>query len=123
MPRVCVIQVNVTDMERAIEFYCDTIGFEVSSKEYYPAIVSLKHEPIPFILNLVEKPVEIDYPRQAQSLLNIQTESLATAMEVLKAKGVEFVHDTPQPCPVGVYAAFRDPFGNVHELLEFRDTA
>jgi len=36
-------------------------------------------------------------------------------MAGLKAKGVEFVHEEPQPCPAGIYAAFRDPFGNVME--------
>jgi len=53
-------------------------------------------------------------------MINIETDDLAATLNSLKEKGVELIHQTPQKCPVGVYAAFKDPFGNVHELLEFR---
>ncbi len=120
MPRICVVQVNVSDMDEAISFYGDVLGFGIEDRSTYPQIVQLRHEGVPFIMNLVSRPASLDYPNVAQTLINIQVEDLASAMSELRERGVDFVHDAPQPCPVGVYAAFRDPFGNVHELLEFR---
>jgi len=122
MPKICVIQINVVDMDEALDFYCDKLGFEVDSREEYPCLVSLANEGVYFVLNRVEKPFRVDYPNVAQTLINIQTGDLYAAMADLKAKGVEFIHDEPQICPVGIYAAFRDPFGNAHELLEFGGT-
>ena len=120
MPKVCVIQINVSDMDKAIDFYCNKIGFEIHSKKYYPDIVDLVNKGIPLILYKVSKVTYIDYPKVAQTLINIQTDDLEASLKDLKGKGVELIHETPQNCPVGVYAAFKDPFGNVHELLEFR---
>jgi predicted enzyme related to lactoylglutathione lyase len=120
MPKVFVTQINVSDMDKAIDFYCNKIGFEVYAKEYYPQIVQLSHEGIPLILNKVAKSTNIDYPNDAQTLIYIQTDNLEASLKDLKSKGVELIHDSPQDCPVGVYAAFKDPFGNVHELVEFR---
>lgn len=53
-------------------------------------------------------------------MINIKVENLEKAMNDLRNKGVEFIHTSPQPCPVGVFAAIKDPFGNVMELLEFQ---
>jgi len=119
MTKVCVIQINVTDMDKAIEFYCDKLGFEIATKEFYPELVSIKHEPY-LILCKVEKPIVIDYPNMAQTLLNIQTDNLLDSMERLRSQGVEWLQDEPKKCPVGIVAAFRDPSGNVHEMIEFQ---
>jgi uncharacterized glyoxalase superfamily protein PhnB len=63
-------------------------------------------------------PAEIDYWSQATITLGIRTDDLARAMEELGAKGVEFVY--PEPCDFydGRWAAIRNPFGNVLELIE-----
>ena len=120
MPKICVIQINVSDMEKAIDFYCNKLGFEINTKKYYPNIVELAHDGIPLILYKVQKNTVIDYPNSAQTLFNIQTENLKETLIDLKDKGVALIHEKPQKCPVGVYAAFRDPFGNVHEFVEFQ---
>jgi len=119
MPKICVIQFNVSDMDAAIDFYCSKLGFSIKGKEYYPDIVLLDHEGPSVLLYKVDKPFKIDYPNVAQTLVNIQVDDLRKVMADLKAKGVEFIHDKPQPCSAGIYAAIRDPSGNVHELLEF----
>ena len=118
MPKISVIQINVTDMDQGIAFYSDKLGFEVASRKYYPRIVELAHDGAIVILLKVDKPVVIDYPNVAQTLINFEVDDLATKLEEFKEKGVNLIHEEPQPCPVGVFAAFRDPFGNVHELLE-----
>jgi len=119
MPKICVIQFNVSDMDAAIDFYCSKLGFSIKGKEYYPDIVLLDHEGPSVLLYKVDKPFKIDYPNVAQTLVNIQVDDLKKTMADLKAKGVEFIHSEPQTCPAGIYAAIRDPSGNVHELLEF----
>jgi lactoylglutathione lyase len=120
MYKICVNQINVHNIDEAINFYSEKLGFEVGSRDMYPHLVPLKNAGIYLILSKVEKPTKIDYPNQAQSLINFQTDDLLSTMNNLKQRGVEFVHKEPQQCPVGIYAAFRDPSGNVHEFIEFK---
>lgn len=121
-PKICVIQFNVSDMDEAMDFYGNTLGFGIKSKEHYPDLVVLDHEGIYTLLCKVDKPTKIDYPNESQTLINIQVGDLRKVMAELREKGVEFIHDKPQPCPAGIYAAIRDPFGNVMELLQFGGT-
>ncbi len=121
MPKVCIIQINVSDMDQAIEWYCSALGFEVSKEHYnYPVAVDLVHQGCRLLLHNADRPASIDYPKVAQTLICIQTEDIASSMDDLKGKGAELIHETPQKFPGGLFAAFRGPFGNVHELVEFR---
>ena len=43
---------------------------------------------------------------------------MPVAMAAFTAKGVRFLHDHSATNEWGRYAAFRDPFGNVLELLQ-----
>lgn len=119
MTRVCVIAINVTDMDRAIQFYRDALELEVEDRAHYPEIVQLRHDGVPLILQLAKRRAAIAYPDQAQSILDFETGDLAAAISRLKKAGAELLHKEPAPCPVGRFVAFRDPFGNVHEMLEF----
>lgn len=124
MPKVCMIQINVSDMDQAIEWYCNILGFEVSKEHnYYPVAVDLIHQGIRLLLHKVVKPTHIDYPNVAQTLICIQTDDITASLNDFKNKGVELIHKTPLNFPAGKYAAFKDPFGNVHELVEFRPIA
>jgi catechol 2,3-dioxygenase-like lactoylglutathione lyase family enzyme len=117
--RICVVQINVPDIDRAIDFYTDVLGFSVKSRASYPFAVVLEQDAFTFLLAKCDTSATIDYPHVAQTLINIETPDLAAALDDLKAKGVDLIHSEPQPCPPGLYAAFRDPFGNVMELLEY----
>jgi predicted enzyme related to lactoylglutathione lyase len=120
MYKICVNQINVHNIDEAIDFYTEKLGFEIGSRDLYPNLIPLKNAGVYLILSRVEHPTIIDYPNQAQSLINFQTDDLAFTIESLRNKGVKFFHDKPQPCPVGVFAAFKDPSGNVHEFIEFK---
>lgn len=120
MPQVCVLSINVSDMELAQQFYCDKLGFEVS-KVYDPTIISLKHNGISLVLSKAERVTAVEYPAESQVVPGIQTDDIVKTMVSFRAMGVEFVYDTPLPCPPGLYNAFKDPFGNVFELIEFRE--
>ena len=122
-PRVNNVSIVVTDMDRAVDFYCNKLGFDIFSVTYYPPVIPLRTKGV--ISNIAlhesaEKNGQRDYPNGTQTFLVIQVDDLVASMDVLKTKGVEFLHDTPQQAAVGIYAAFRDPFGLVHELLEIR---
>ncbi len=120
MAKISVITINVPDMDRAVQFYSDTLGFPVESKDWYPDIVQLQHEGFSLILYKVARPAEVDYPNVAQTVLGISTPNLRETLATLREQGVRVIHDEPQPFPAGIYAAVRDPFGNVVELLEFQ---
>ncbi|MGZ9583511.1 VOC family protein [Paenibacillus marinisediminis] len=119
MPNLCVISINVPDMEAALQFYCEKLGFEVS-KVYDECIISLKHEGIPIILNKVERATTTQYPLEAQVVMGIQTLNLLETLAEYKELGIDIIYDTPLDCPPGKYSAIRDPFGNVIEILEFK---
>lgn len=118
-PRIAVVQINVTDMDAAMSFYCDVLGFGLESKKYYPSIIRLSSDNFYFILNLVSRPAAIDYPNMAQIMINIETPNIDETLSHLKSRNVDLIHQTPEICPAGRYAAFRDPFGNVLELIQF----
>lgn len=120
MPKISVITINVPDMDQAIAFYSDQLGFPIESKQWYPEIVQLKHEGISLILYKVSQAAEVDYPNVAQTVLGIATPDLKETLTNLRALGVRVIHDEPQPFPAGIYSAIRDPFGNVVELLQFQ---
>ena len=75
MPNICVIQFNVSDMDTAIDFYSNKLGFGIKSKEHYPDLVQLEHEGTYTLLCKVDRAAQIDYPNVAQTLVNIQVPS------------------------------------------------
>lgn len=105
-------------MEKALDFYSSKLGFEVTKRDHYPHFVLLKHEAYPIALHQVEKTLALDYPQQAQTVLDISTNNLEATIADLCTKGVEMIHTTPQRFFAGYYAALRDPSGNIHELIE-----
>lgn len=121
MQGICVISINVTDMKQAVAFYCDILGFEISTVYDEECIIGLKNESIPLILNKVDTVTKADYPCEAQVVLGIQTNDLKASIADFQARGIEVIWDKPQACPPGTYSAIRDPFGNVIELLEFAE--
>jgi len=119
MPRICLVQLHASDMDTPLDFYAGTLGFSVASRELYPEIVKLRHEALPIVLYRVEAVSALPYRSAGQTIINIETDDLQRELDRLLALGVEVIHHTPVPCPVGVYAGIRDPFGNILELLEY----
>jgi len=119
MPQICMIQISVSDLKEAIDWYCHKLGFEMSSKNnHFPFSVDLVHEGCRLVLHKVLHPANIDYPRVSQTLICIATDDITSTMSSLQKKGVEFIDKVSRRSPAGLFAAFRDPFGNVHELIQ-----
>lgn len=113
------LSINVADMTTAIDFYCNKLGFEIST-QYDDNLVSLKHEHIPIVLCQVEFPTQVQYPRESQVVIGLQVEDLTASIQQYKQIGIQVLYDEPHECPPGIYNAIVDPFGNVIELLEYR---
>jgi lactoylglutathione lyase len=112
---VCVITVKVKNMEEAIDFYTNVLGFKVS-KQYGEKIVSLVHDHIPIVLEETE---HVESGSQQNVLFGLQSDDLDKDMEYLHSKEVTFLFDEPKPCPPGRYTVIVDTSGNQIELLEF----
>lgn len=118
MGKVCAISIYAHDLDKAADFYSTVLGLKVKHK--MPYIVVLDHDGVDLVLCQAEKPTQSSYPAGSAVVLGFPTANLAESIKSMKAKGVGLVHDAPQEFPQGQYVAFRDPSGNVHELLEFK---
>jgi catechol 2,3-dioxygenase-like lactoylglutathione lyase family enzyme len=107
-------------MDKAVEFYCEKLGFKEVERYDDGCIVRLENEGAPVILEKVEKTSRIEYPGYSQVVLGVETANIEQTSEELRAKGVEFLHDKPQAFVAGHVMAMRDPSGNVLELLQFK---
>ncbi len=111
------IMIFVSDLEEAEGFYQDILGFQVKTKT--PSRLDFVHEGVDFIAFKCEKNAVInDYSNIARSVFVFEVESVEEVFEDLLTKGVNFLHNTPAENEFSRYAAFSDPFGNVHEIFE-----
>ena len=121
-----MLQVNVTDLVAARAFYRDTLGLEI--REPFgadgPFELDLGPGPIVFVYQ-VAKSVAVEYGEQTGLTLVIYTDDLDGNVADWRARGVEFIpiawsedESGIAACPYGRFIAFRDPFGNAHELLQ-----
>ena len=120
MTNFAVIGIYVDDINKAKKFYCDTLGFEVENSYNDGCILQLKSEGPTVILEEVDKPSKAVYPGAAQVVLCVATDNIEKTSEEYREKGVNFLHEGPQPFVAGRFMAMKDPAGNTLELLEFR---
>ena len=115
--RVYGVKLKVPDMDEAIDFYSNKIGFEIKSKGNYPIYVSLVTNDIELILEKTEIAKEVAYDKVSQTALTLQVNDLRKAIKRYKDKGIKFISKIEE-VGVGIAVQFKDPFGNVHSLLE-----
>jgi len=116
---LCMISIKVNDIEKAKDFYCNGLGFNLE-KYYGDNIVELNFDDHSIIIEKVDKVNTLDYFNNAQTVMGIQSKNLASDMETLKERGVELLFEEPQKCPPGIFNVIKDPFGNKIEILEFQ---
>jgi glyoxylase I family protein len=111
------MMIFVPDLAEAKHFYCDILGFPLKAESR--ARLAFRHDGCDFIAFKCERsaPVE-DYSQVARSVFVFEVTSIAQALADLRAKGVSFLHEEPAENEFSRYAAFIDPFGNVHEIYE-----
>jgi len=118
-PAVFNLEIEVTDMKRAREFYVGQLGFLVQTDKFYPPTIPLQQAGAASLVlqETASKTVPVDYPATARTIVQLGARDLAAAVAQLEGKGVRFLSTSGEDA-LGRFAAFADPFGNVFELVE-----
>lgn len=126
--RVGIIQINVTDLAEAWRFYVEILGLRgrATLGPGHPFELVLGGPEGPTVLVYrVERRVERQYPEGTGVTLVLHTDDIRATVAEWSGKQVEFVpiewakdESGIAETPFGPFIAFRDPFGNVHELLQ-----
>ena len=122
MTSFCVIGIYVDDIDKAVDFYCEKLGFKELQRYNNDCIVRLENDGPTVVLEKVDNPNMSVYPNYSQVVLGIETKDIETTAKELREKGVEFLQDIPQPFVAGLYMNMKDPAGNVLDLLQFRES-
>ncbi|MGG3562138.1 VOC family protein [Neobacillus rhizosphaerae] len=118
--QVCVIGIYVPNLNKAIDFYTNTLGFQLN-KQYGSKIVTLVHGEIPIVIEEKENVAYNQDNKISGVVLALRTEDIYETVKLLKEKEVNFIVDEPTTCPPGKYISFRDPFGNILEYIQFEN--
>jgi predicted enzyme related to lactoylglutathione lyase len=118
-PAVFNLEIEVTDMKRAREFYVDRLGFRVQTDRFYPPTIPLRQAGTASLVlqETASKTVPVDYPAKARTIVQLGARDLPAAVAQLQGRGVQFLSPASEDA-LGKFAAFADPFGNVFELVE-----
>ena len=124
--RTGMIQLNVTDLAEARAFYGEALGIPLDEDFGPEAPFELDLGAGPTVLVYqVARSVPVDYGEQTGVTLVLYTDDLDGTVARWRERGVEFIpiewsedESGIAGCPYGRFIAFRDPFGNVLELLQ-----
>jgi catechol 2,3-dioxygenase-like lactoylglutathione lyase family enzyme len=111
------LMIFVPDLDEARRFYRDTLGMRLASERGDRLVFTFSNGTL--LAFRCDKDGHIgDYANESRSVFVFRVASIAETMATLRAAGVRFLHEEPAENEWGQYAAFADPFGNVHELFE-----
>ena len=114
------IRVFVSDMDRAVEFYADTLGIGIRNRSPdFPEFVELATEGTILALNSVGD----DWPEGKALIgrftgITLTASDLEDAYQSLSGKGVRFSGPPVRQPWGGMMTSFFDPDGNEISLLE-----
>ena len=115
--RLAEMMIFVTNLEEAKRFYSDVLGFPVRAQS--DGRLELGHDGCKLVAYTCDRNASPeDYAEVARSVFVFGVSSIDAVFAELKHKGVRFLHEQPAQNPFCRYAAFVDPFGNVHEISE-----
>ena len=110
------IFVNVRDLDRAIEFYRDTLGMTFLFQAP-PNMAFFDCGGIRLMLGIADRP-ELTHPA---SVIYYKVEDIERVYETFKARGVEFIIKPHLVAPMPTYdlwlADFKDSEGNILALM------
>ena len=120
-PQLWYVNVFVSDLKRAVEFYRDTLGLPLQFQEEQFGYASFAPQGVRFGLARVDTSSP-----ESQTLLGRHTgigwgvPDLRAAYEDLKTKGVRFTAAPAKQPWGGFMATFADPDGNLFYLDQLR---
>lgn len=120
LKHIQVVPLRVRDMEAALAFYTEKVGFEVGADVTMEGgfrWVTIKlpgtNSPEVFLMQVgPDEPIP-----ECRGGFMLHTDDCQAAYEALKARGVEFA-EPPAPQAWGLQAAFPDPDGNMHMVIQ-----
>lgn len=130
-----IVPIVVDDQDAALEFYTETLGFEVRMDETFEMddhmgrwlTVALPDGDVEFSLTLADEPYYDDDTRSllgsklgTQTWYTFRTRDCEESVEALEAAGVEITRE-PMDYEWGTEAMFSDPFGNEFSLFEYAE--
>ena len=130
-----LVTVVVEDLDEAIEFYTDTLGFELRSDDEFEfegetgrwVTIGLPDQDVDVTFAEADAPYYDDERRDLmQAKLGIEsgfifyTADCEGTVEEFAAAGVEITQE-PLEYEWGTEAMFADPFGNEHSLFELAE--
>ncbi len=128
-----IVPIVVDDLDEALEFYTDTLGFEVRMDEEFDMdghtgrwlTVAVPDGDVEFSLTLADEPYYDDETREtlgsklgSKSWYTFRTQDCEATVEALQTAGVEITRE-PMDYEWGTEAMFADPFGNEFSLFEY----
>jgi predicted enzyme related to lactoylglutathione lyase len=123
LKRIGWIQVFVSDMERAVQFYADTLGIGVRTRSPdFPEFVELATEGTILALN---RPSD-QWPEGTRLIgrftgITLTVPDIESAHRSLSAKGVRFSRSPAKEPWGGTMTSLFDPDGNEISLLEWSE--
>ena len=121
LKKVVYVSLFVTDQDRALDFYTNTIGLE--KRGDYPTpdgprflTVGVKGQDFELVL----WPGIAGRPEAGSASCTLEVEDCRKAFETLKSRGVTFESSDILEFPWGYVARFRDPDGNLLQVREAR---
>lgn len=113
-----ILTISSHDPDRLREFYRDVVGL-APRFEFTPGAFALNAaSEEPFLL--IEEHSEVaERAREPQrTLLNLLVDDIAFEESRLRSRGVEFDRGAYEEPDVGMFATFRDPDGNLCQLVQ-----
>jgi lactoylglutathione lyase len=105
------------DLDRARRFYSEALGLHLVQDD--GQVLTFKGSGLLIsVFPCSDDNAPEHYSERPGASVAFTVSSLESAISDLTAKGVKFLHSTPNTGPLGRYAAFVDPFGSVFELME-----
>lgn len=104
-----LVEMNVADMDRAVEFYQHTLGLELLERDVIPGWAKLRSPTTGVVFGLGVSEGPFGSPGLSLNLTVRDADALRRALE---AKGVEFSGPTVVIPGVVTLAEFTDPDGN-----------
>lgn len=122
-PRIASLNLAVTDLTKALDFYTKKIGFEIrtsiipaGSNRY--AKVGLTGQDVELALWEGQAPNPNWKPGAGMPIVLAVDDCRRTFAE-FKSRGVTFMQAEPDEKPWGIYANFSDPDGNAFTISQF----
>ena len=108
----------VQDLTTSKAFYLDVLGLTLIEDNNDAIKMQIGSHDV-YMFQGTMHATEYQHGYSANSTLVFNVMNLDAEITRLKQQGIEFIHKTPNANKWGRYAAFKDPSGIVHELMEF----